>query len=364
MGLLDFLPGVGDIIGGIFDSVNTNKVNNTNWDIAKMNNEMQYKMFQEQLGYNTKERLETQEYNSPENQRRLYEQAGINPYAMLGNMKPETVAQSAPAAPSMQSPEIHRNDAMGNMFRNLGKDVGVALENEQLGLDNEIKRIELSFKTQEKILSIQDRIAEIESKKVHTAVDREQVRTLQKNLEILEENLDVLRSTKPEVKKQAQLDTKAKELENRAKELSNKYSEWQNDFAKKRGFKELALLDAQVKESLSQSALNGALSAKAMADKALLDVEKEGVKLDNDEKKRLRGHVLKMARLAEQEVELKNELTKYETGVNGRDWLRAGTSILNGIGTAAVGYAVGRGAKVNPNVQGVKAVPTTPTIYY
>lgn len=364
MSALDFLPVVGDVIGGIFDSANTNKVNNTNLDIAKMNNEMQYKMFQEQLGYNTRERLATQEYNSPENQRKLYEQAGINPYAMIGQMNPQTVAQSAPAAPSMHSPEILRNEAMGNMFRNIGRDVGVSLENEQLGLDNELKRTELSFKTQEKILSIQDKIADIESKKVKTVSDRESIRVMRKNLDILQENLEVLRGQKPELIKQAQLDTKAKELENQAKTLSNQYQEWQNGYAKRHGAKELSLLDAKIKESLSSSALNGAMSAKAMADKALLDVEKEGVKLDNDEKKRLRGHVLKMARLAEQEVELKNELTKYETGVNGRDWLRAGTSILNGIGTAAVGYAVGRGAKVNPNVQGVKAVPVTPTIYY
>lgn len=364
MGVEDFLPVAGNIVGGILDSINTNKVNNTNWDIAKMNNEFQYKMFQEQMGYNTREREATQEYNAPENQRRLYEQAGINPFAMLGNMNPNTVAQSAPAAPSMQVPEVHENHAMGNMFRNLGADVKMALENEQIGLDNENKRIELSYKTQEKILELQDKRATIASKRVKTDYDRKNIEYLGKQIAILAENLDVLRSTKPEIKKQAQLETKSKELENDAKRLSNQYQEWQNDYAKRHGAKELSLLDAKIKESLSSSALNGAMSVKVMADKALVDVEKEGVKLDVDEKKRLRGHVLKMARLAEQELELKNELTKYETGLNGRDWLRAGTSILNGIGTAAVGYAVGRGAKVNPNIQGVKAVPTTPTIYY
>ena len=362
--LLKSLPLVSDVIGGIFDSANVNKTNNTNWDIAKLNNETQYKMFQEQMSYNTKEREETQKYNSPENQRMLYEQAGINPYAMVGNMNPQTVAQSAPAAPSMQVPEVRPNMAMGAMFRNLGNDIKVALENEQLGLDNETKRIELSYKTQEKILDLQEKRANIASKKTQTDYDKKNIEYIDKQISLLSENLDVLRSTKPEIKKQAQLETKSKELENDAKRLSNQYQEWQNDYAKSHGQKELSLLDAKIKESLSASALNGAMSAKAMAEKAIVDVEKEGVKLDNDEKKRLRGHVLKMARLAEQEVELKNELTKYETGVNGRDWLRAGTSILNGIGTAAVGYAVGRGAKVNPNVQSVKAVPRVPTIMY
>lgn len=358
------IPIIGDVIGGIFDTANTNSVNNTNWDIAKLNNETQYKMFQEQMQYNTKEREATQLYNSPENQRKLYDQAGINPYAMVGNMNPQTVAQSAPAAPSMQVPEVRPNYALGNMFRNIGNDVKVALENEQLGLDNETKRIELSYKTQEKILDLQEKRANIASKKTQTDYDKKNIEYIDKQISILAENLDVLRSTKPEIKKQAQLETKSKELENDAKRLSNQYQEWQNDYAKSHGQKELSLLDAKIKESLSASALNGAMSAKAMAEKAIVDVEKEGVKLDNDEKKRLRGHVLKMARLAEQEVELKNELTKYETGVNGRDWLRAGTSILNGIGTAAVGYAVGRGAKVNPNVQSVKAVPRVPTIMY
>ena len=325
---------ISNVLGGVLNANAQESANYQNYRIARDTNAMQYKMFQEQMDYQTAERLATQEYNSPENQRRLYEQAGINPYAVLGNINPNTVAQTAPSAPNQHVPEIKPNEALGNMMNDIARSVGVGLTNEQIGLDNETKRVELAFKTQEKILDIQNKIAEIESKKVHTGVDREQIRTLQKNLDIYEEQLDILRSTKPEVKKQAQLETKSKELENRAKQLSNEYSEWQNEFAKKRGSKELGLLDAQIKQSLSQSALNGALSASAMADKALRDAETAGVKLDNDEKKRLRGHVLKMARLAEQEVELKNELTKYQTGVNGRDWLNATTSILNGIGTA------------------------------
>lgn len=341
--MANLIPFAADVLGGVFNSLGIQSANESNKDIAKMNNEYAYKMFHEQMDYNTRERLAAQQYNSPANQRRMYEQAGINPYAMVGNMSPESVAQTSPAAPTPQMPNIIPDQSFGKMMSDIGRDVGTALENEQIGLTNEDKRIELRFKVSEKLLGIQDKIAELRAKGVHTDLEAEQYHLLQKQSQMLQEDLDILQATKPEIMKQRQLDTRSKELDNRAKELSNAYTEWQNEYAKKHGLKELALMDAQIKESLSQSALNGALSAKAMAEKALTDVEKQGVQLDVDEKKRLRGHVLKMARLAEEQAELTKELTKYQTGVNGRDVLNAVFQTINGIGTAALGYYVGKG---------------------
>ena len=353
---------IGSIINSIGNYEAQQAANDTNLQIARETNRQQYDMFKEQLGYQTAERLATQEYNSPVHQRQLYEQAGINPYAVLGNMNSETVAQSAPSAPSQHVAQVQPANLAGSLGSGIADGFSRMLNNESLGLDNDSKRIDLMFKTSEKLLDIDSKIADLQHKRNLNDQDKVQLASMQHQRDMLNEQLDVLRSTKSELKRQERFRSESMRLDNAAKQLANDYQSWKNQYEKQFGEKQLELIDKQVMEVLSQIALNRSMSAKAAAETALTNLQKQGVKLDNQQKKLLRGHVMKMARLEEEGQKLNNELTRYNTGVNGKDWLRMGESIF----APLFGYALGRFGAVKgaANVKGVQAVPRTPTIYY
>lgn len=340
---------LGNIVGGALGANAQASANAANLQIARETNEQQYKMFQEQMGYNTAERIAAQEYNSPNNQRKLYEQAGINPYSVTGNMNSQTVAQSAPSAPAQHVAQVAPNTAFADMARNLGSTVGNtlsdALQADALNLDNQSKRIDLQYKTQEKLLAIDEKMADIAHKKNLTEQDRVQLSIMQNQRDELAENLDLLRSNKSEYKKQVKLQTHAARLENKAKALQNEYQDWCNDFAKKKGAKELEQLNAAIAAEWSQVSLNGALSAQAKANAVLSAAEKSGVDLDNQQKKMLRGHVLKMAQLQEQGKQLENNLTRYNTGINTKDWFNNINNLLTPIAIFAATRGLSKGAK-------------------
>ena len=226
MGLLDsFVSAIGNYITG-------RETNKTNKEIAEDTNEQQYKMFQEQMGYQTAERLATQEYNSPKNQRLLYEQAGINPYAVLGTMKPETVAQSAPAAPNQHLPQVVPNSLIGQTLGATAESIKSQLENDSLALDNDSKRIDLMFKTREKLLGIEEKIVDISHKKNLTEQDKVQLSILENQRDSLKEDLDILRSSKQDLILQNKLHTKQMRLDNKARKLANQYNEWKAELFK------------------------------------------------------------------------------------------------------------------------------------
>lgn len=352
----------GDVLGGILNYGATSEANRTNLKIARETNQMQREMFEKQLAYQTQEREASQEYNSPRNQRMLYEAGGFNPYNAVGNINPDTAAQSAPAAPNQHVAQVQPNTAIGDMVSRLGRTYGEALQNESLNLDNQSKRVELRYKNAEKLLTIEEKIADITHKKNLTDQDKVLLDSLEYQRDITKNNLEILDSTKDELKLQEKLRSRMMRLDNRAKQIANDYNVWKSNFEKKIGEKQMELISKQIQEVLSQIALNRSLSAESAARKVLTQTENAGVKLDNQQKRLLRGHVLKMARLEEEHSDAVIELTKYNTGVNGKDWFKLGESLL----LPFVGYAAGRAGAVKgaANVKPVNAVPRVPTIYY
>ena len=95
--------GVGSMLGGIFGGSSQadaqKEANRTNLQIARETNAANEKLWQNQANYQTQMWNETNEYNSPENQKKRLLAAGINPSAVFGNgSMAEASNLSAPSA--------------------------------------------------------------------------------------------------------------------------------------------------------------------------------------------------------------------------------------------------------------------------
>ena len=115
MGLLDFIPVVGDIASFIGDTVSTNKTNKTNMAINRMNNEFNAAEAEKARQFQLDMWNKTNEYNSASSQRSRLEEAGLNPYLMMNGGNAGTVQSSGSTSPaSASSPlSMQRQDFSG-----------------------------------------------------------------------------------------------------------------------------------------------------------------------------------------------------------------------------------------------------------
>ena len=125
MGLLNFIPLVGDIASGIANVASTNSTNRTNMRINQMNNEFNAAEAEKARQFQLDMWNKTNEYNSASAQRSRLEQAGLNPYLMM-NGGSSGIAQSAgSSAPASAAPPLamQRQD-----FSGLGNTLSSALQ--------------------------------------------------------------------------------------------------------------------------------------------------------------------------------------------------------------------------------------------
>ena len=115
MGLLDFIPIVGDIASAVGNSVSTNKTNNANMAINRMNNEFNAAEAEKARQFQLDMWNRTNEYNSASAQRSRLESAGLNPYLMMNGGSAGTALSSGSTSPaSAASPlAMQRQDFSG-----------------------------------------------------------------------------------------------------------------------------------------------------------------------------------------------------------------------------------------------------------
>ena len=94
MGLLDFIPVVGNMASFVGNAVSTNKTNKTNMAINQMNNEFNAAEAEKARQFQLDMWNKTNEYNTASAQRSRLEEAGLNPYLMM-NGGSAGIAQSA-----------------------------------------------------------------------------------------------------------------------------------------------------------------------------------------------------------------------------------------------------------------------------
>lgn len=179
--------GIGNVVGSIISGNKTaeaqESANQTNIQLAR-----------EAMAYQTGEREAVQEYNTPANQRKRYEEAGINPYFALGNIQGgNATAQTAPSMPTVQ-PVTGMADAYKQIGASLGDTIGqipsTILQMKSLNadvegklLDNKSKVIALSAQNDRQILELQQMRENILNSKAD-------YKTKSKQLEMIDEQLE------------------------------------------------------------------------------------------------------------------------------------------------------------------------------
>lgn len=115
MGLLDFIPVVGDIASSIGNMVSTNKTNNANMAINRMNNEFNAAEAEKARQFQLDMWNKTNAYNSASAQRSRLEEAGLNPYLMMNGGSSGTAQSSGSSAPASASTPLsmQRQDFSG-----------------------------------------------------------------------------------------------------------------------------------------------------------------------------------------------------------------------------------------------------------
>lgn len=204
------------IAGNAMNKHSVDRTNETNMQIAQMNNEWSEKMMEKQMAYNTEMNQtqfnqakelqdiqndfqsemwnKTNEYNSPENQRKRLEQAGLNPYIMMSGGSAGTatamngssasaggssgVGLPSPSQVSTQAPRFDFSGIASSIMAGLKMFNDLKLGKEQadnLSIDKSIKTIEMQYKSRQIMQDLANRIAE------------------QKNTEAKTKSLDALR---------------------------------------------------------------------------------------------------------------------------------------------------------------------------
>lgn len=204
------------IAGNAMNKHSVDRTNETNMQIAQMNNEWSEKMMEKQMAYNTEMNQtqfnqakelqgiqndyqtemwnKTNEYNSPENQRERLEQAGLNPYIMMSGGSAGTamamngssasaggssgVGLPSPSHVTAQAPQFDFGSVGSSIMAGLQMYNQLKLGKEQadnLSLDKSIKTIDMQYKSRQILQDLANRAAE------------------QKNTEAKTKSLDALR---------------------------------------------------------------------------------------------------------------------------------------------------------------------------
>lgn len=115
MGLLDFIPVVGDISSAIGNAISTNKTNKNNMAINQMNNDFNAAEAEKARQFQLDMWNRTNEYNSSSAQRSRLESAGLNPYLMMNGGSAGIAQSSGSTSPASAAPPLamQRQDFSG-----------------------------------------------------------------------------------------------------------------------------------------------------------------------------------------------------------------------------------------------------------
>jgi hypothetical protein len=115
MGLLDFIPVVGDVASAVGNIVSTNKTNKNNMAINQMNNEFNAAEAEKSRQFQLDMWNRTNDYNAASSQRQRLEEAGLNPYLMMNGGSAGIAQSSGSSSPAAAAPPLamQRQDFSG-----------------------------------------------------------------------------------------------------------------------------------------------------------------------------------------------------------------------------------------------------------
>ena len=324
MAALGLAGGVSGLVNSVLGYKSNQDTNETSMDVAQMNNQREYDLFNAAMDYNKytyedqkawNEKLISQmnDYNSPSAQMNRFRQAGINPYFALGSVDAGNMngnfgisPNSAPSIPSFQQPNLRPYDwsPLGSVGRDIGSVMQSVSNSDLTAAQAENQRIK-------NIYEANRQIAEIDKILASGKVDKEQA--------------DILRDTKKDLIQQAKLDTmrmredtmsatelrKQHVLDTKLRENETKMIDWRNQFEKKLGDKQLNQLDAIIFNVRADSALK---AAQEVAERA----KKAGIDLSNEQIKQLTPLLVTKQKLENEQTRLENQYGSNVWSAGGR----------------------------------------------
>lgn len=287
------IAAAGALAGSAVNAISTSSTNKRQEDLMR-----------EQMAYQTGEREATQAYNSPVEQRKRFQAAGINPYLALGQMEAgNTTAMTSPSAPSLQAPQY--GDVLKALSGSLNEGIQGYQGLQQTEMNNlgiEQMAIDTKYKLQDKLLDlVQKRMnianssADLKTKNKSLDLLDKQIKSMELDIEFLGKSMDDRLATTTANRHLAELDEKAKQLQNDWQEFQNSMLPQQRE-----------LLIANIRQAYSSINLNQANAGAAVASAALAGAQKDGVKIDNFQKNKLNY-------LIREGVRLDNKAKRWDT---------------------------------------------------
>ena len=185
------LAGAGvSLLGNVLGFGSSQSANSTNLEIARMNNEQQYKMFKEQNAFNLDMWNKNNAYNDPSKNVQRLLAAGINPAAVYGNASTTPASQiQSTTAPQLQRAEVR---PFVPDFDGVGQAVNAYFDNqmkskaaESTGIDNQIKMVDLQYKAMHHLGDLMEQKHRIDKMISDTHLNKEQQSYLRDQSEYL-----------------------------------------------------------------------------------------------------------------------------------------------------------------------------------
>lgn len=307
MAFLDFIPLVGDVVGGISNYFSQKSANDTNVLLTRETNKQNRQMFDDQLNF-TREMFDKQnEYNTPAAQRARYEQAGINPYMALGNLQSGNASSvTTPSGIPAVAPHVQANTAIGDTIKQMASDFNEQrLKNEQIGALKEANRqaaVDTRFKLTEKRLDLSERMSRIDKNSADYQKLLRESRSLDTELQYLDRMLAAKSRRDEEEAEVFASQSRLLDLQATQQEIVNEFTS-DIEAAKLRQINSIA---ADAYASAAEHRAGVDLKSKqgdlVLAEKVLSQAQKQGVDLDNKEKDQMMKYVIESARLGNQSM--------------------------------------------------------------
>lgn len=145
--MFEWLPVVGDVIDGVLNLIGVNSTNQSNQQINTEQMNVAQQMQQNDFSFQQSMFDQSNNYNSPAAQRQRYEQAGLNPYLMMGqgNATATPLSGSGGSVPSqipMQAPQFDLDKLAADFYN------GLLAQEEIKGkqLDNQLKAYDAEYR--------------------------------------------------------------------------------------------------------------------------------------------------------------------------------------------------------------------------
>lgn len=145
--MFEWLPVVGDVIDGVLNLIGVNSTNQSNQRINNEQMNVAQQMQQNDFSFQQSMFDQSNNYNSPAAQRQRYEQAGLNPYLMMGqgNATATPMSGSGGSVPSqipMQAPQFDLDKVAADFYN------GLLAKEEIKGkqLDNQLKEYDAEYR--------------------------------------------------------------------------------------------------------------------------------------------------------------------------------------------------------------------------